>query len=39
MILGQGGARLERGMFYINREDPSVLVEKRFGLGYTRLFA
>jgi uncharacterized membrane protein len=23
------------GLFYINREDPSFLVEKRFGLGYT----
>ncbi len=23
------------GMFYINREDPSVFVERRFGLGYT----
>lgn len=23
------------GVFYINREDPAVLVEKRFGIGYT----
>jgi uncharacterized membrane protein len=23
------------GMFYLNREDPSILVENRFGLGYT----
>jgi uncharacterized membrane protein len=23
------------GMFYVNREDPSILVERRFGLGYT----
>jgi uncharacterized membrane protein len=23
------------GMFYVNRDDPSVFVEKRFGLGYT----
>jgi uncharacterized membrane protein len=23
------------GMFYVNRDDPSFLVEKRFGLGYT----
>ncbi len=23
------------GMFYVNRDDPSILVEKRFGLGYT----
>jgi len=23
------------GLFYINREDPSIFVEKRFGLGYT----
>lgn len=23
------------GLFYVNREDPSVLVESRFGLGYT----
>jgi len=23
------------GMFYVNREDPSILVEHRFGLGYT----
>jgi uncharacterized membrane protein len=23
------------GVFYVNRDDPSVFVEKRFGLGYT----
>jgi uncharacterized membrane protein len=23
------------GVFYVNREDPSIFVEKRFGLGYT----
>ncbi|HNX49381.1 MAG TPA: DUF1648 domain-containing protein [Thermoanaerobaculaceae bacterium] len=23
------------GMFYVNRDDPSLLVERRFGLGYT----
>ncbi len=23
------------GMFYVNRDDPSILVEKRFGIGYT----
>lgn len=23
------------GLFYVNRDDPSLLVEKRFGLGYT----
>jgi uncharacterized membrane protein len=23
------------GMFYVNRDDPSILVERRFGLGYT----
>ena len=23
------------GVFYVNREDPSILVEHRFGLGYT----
>jgi uncharacterized membrane protein len=23
------------GMFYVNRDDPAFLVEKRFGLGYT----
>jgi uncharacterized membrane protein len=23
------------GMFYVNRDDPALLVEKRFGLGYT----
>ena len=23
------------GLFYVNKEDPSFLVEKRFGLGYT----
>ena len=26
------------GMFYVNREDPSILVENRFGLGYTLNF-
>src|SRR5450759_5705179 len=25
------------GAFYVNRHDPSVFVEKRFGLGYTCL--
>jgi len=23
------------GMFYVNRDDPSLFVERRFGLGYT----
>jgi len=23
------------GMFYVNRDDPSFLVERRFGIGYT----
>ena len=23
------------GMFYVNRQDPALLVEKRFGIGYT----
>lgn len=27
------------GIFYFNREDPSVLVERRFGIGYTVNFA
>jgi uncharacterized membrane protein len=27
------------GIFYFNRDDPSVLVEKRFGIGYTLNFA
>lgn len=27
------------GVFYVNREDPSMFVEKRFGLGYTINFA
>lgn len=27
------------GVFYFNRDDPSVLVEKRFGIGYTMNFA
>lgn len=27
------------GVFYFNRDDPSVLVEKRFGIGYTVNFA
>lgn len=27
------------GVFYRNRNDPSVMVEKRFGLGYTVNFA
>ena len=22
-------------MFYVNRDDPSIMVEKRFGVGYT----
>ncbi|MBI4916598.1 MAG: DUF1648 domain-containing protein [Acidobacteria bacterium] len=26
------------GMFYVNRNDPSILVERRFGLGYTLNF-
>ncbi len=26
------------GMFYVNRDDPSILVERRFGLGYTLNF-
>ncbi len=27
------------GAFYVNRDDPSMFVEKRFGLGYTINFA
>ena len=27
------------GVFYFNRDDPSVMVEKRFGIGYTLNFA
>jgi uncharacterized membrane protein len=27
------------GIFYFNRDDPSVMVEKRFGIGYTMNFA
>lgn len=27
------------GIFYVNRDDPAVLVEKRFGIGYTLNFA
>lgn len=27
------------GVFYFNRDDPSVMVERRFGLGYTMNFA
>jgi uncharacterized membrane protein len=27
------------GVFYVNRDDPAVLVEKRFGIGYTLNFA
>lgn len=27
------------GMFYVNPEDPAILVEKRFGIGYTLNFA
>ena len=27
------------GVFYFNRDDPSVMVEKRFGIGYTMNFA
>jgi uncharacterized membrane protein len=27
------------GVFYFNRDDPSVLIEKRFGIGYTLNFA
>lgn len=27
------------GVFYVNRDDPAVVVEKRFGLGYTLNFA
>jgi len=26
------------GIFYVNREDPSLFVEKRFGIGYTLNF-
>jgi uncharacterized membrane protein len=26
------------GMFYVNRDDPALLVEKRFGIGYTLNF-
>jgi uncharacterized membrane protein len=25
-------------MFYVNRDDPALLVEKRFGIGYTLNF-
>jgi uncharacterized membrane protein len=25
-------------MFYVNRDDPSLIVEKRFGVGYTLNF-
>ena len=27
------------GLFYVNRDDPAVFVEKRFGIGYTMNFA
>ena len=27
------------GVFYVNRDDPAVVVEKRFGIGYTLNFA
>jgi uncharacterized membrane protein len=27
------------GVFYFNRDDPAVVIEKRFGLGYTLNFA
>jgi uncharacterized membrane protein len=27
------------GVFYFNRDDPAVVAEKRFGLGYTLNFA
>ncbi len=27
------------GVFYFNRDDPSIMVEKRFGIGYTMNFA
>jgi len=27
------------GLFYFNRDDPSILVERRFGLGYSFNFA
>lgn len=41
---GQVGDRIEDrfwklGVFYFNRSDPSVMVERRFGLGYTVNFA
>ena len=26
------------GIFYVNRDDPSFLVERRFGIGYTLNF-
>ncbi len=29
----------KKGMFYVNRKDPSLFVEKRFGIGYTVNFA
>jgi uncharacterized membrane protein len=32
-------ARWVGGIFYFNREDPSLIVEKRFGVGYTLNFA
>jgi uncharacterized membrane protein len=28
-------ARWVLGMFYVDRDDPSIMVEKRFGIGYT----
>lgn len=27
------------GMFYVNRDDPALMVEKRFGIGYTLNYA
>lgn len=32
-------ARWVGGIFYFNREDPALIVEKRFGIGYTLNFA
>jgi uncharacterized membrane protein len=28
-------ARWRGGLFYVNRDDPSIMIEKRFGIGYT----
>jgi len=28
-------AQWRGGLFYVNRGDPSIMIEKRFGIGYT----